>query len=304
MTMNLRHFNLNLLVVFEAMMSERSATKTGQILGLSQSAVSNSLTQLRHLFDDPLFVRHRNEMVPTARALELATPISCALQEVRSIAKTPDTFEPAASNRTFRIGMNDYSAFILLGDIANRVRQQSSGIQISVRNISQNDLHSAIDDDEVDLCIAFTEKVDPRHEALVLFEDEWVCARRAIGRSTLTLDTYLAANHVVVGNTMGNHVDRLLKGIGKSRTNRISIPFCLAAPVLVEKSDLLLTLPSRLAHEFSRGRNIEILKLPFRTPSFPVSMVWHSRFAHDSGLRWMRDLIASTTVQESALNVA
>lgn len=302
--MNLRHFNLNLLVVFEAMMSERSTTKTGQILGLSQSAVSNSLTQLRHLFDDPLFVRHRNEMVPTARALELATPISHALQEVRSIAKAPDTFEPATSNRTFRIGMNDYSAFVLLGDIANRVRAQSSGMQISVRNISQNDLHAALDNDEVDLCIAFTDKVDPRHEALVLFEDEWVCARRTIGRSSLTLDSYLAANHVVIGNAMANHVDRLLKGIGVARNNRVSIPFCLAAPVLVEKSDLLLTLPSRLATEFSRGRKIEICKLPFRTPSFPVSMVWHSRFSHDTGLRWLRDLITSTTVQESALDVA
>jgi len=302
--MNLRHFNLNLLVVFEAMMSERSTTKTGQILGLSQSAVSNSLTQLRHLFDDPLFVRHRNEMVPTARALELATPISHALQEVRSIAKAPDTFEPATSNRTFRIGMNDYSAFVLLGDIANRVRQQSSGIQISVRNITQNDMHSALDDDEVDMCIAFTDKVDPRHEALVLFEDEWVCARRTIGRSSLTLESYLAASHVVIGNAMANHVDRLLKGIGVSRTNRVSIPFCLAAPVLVEKSDLLLTLPSRLATEFSRGRKIEICKLPFRTPSFPVSMVWHSRFSHDSGLRWLRDLIASTTVAEPVQYVA
>ncbi len=302
--MNLRHFNLNLLVVFEAMMSERSATKTGQILGLSQSAVSNSLTQLRHLFDDPLFVRHRNEMVPTARALELATPISHALQEVRSIAKAPDSFEPATSNRTFRIGMNDYSAFVLLGDIANRVRQQSSGIQISVRNISQTDMHAVLDDDEVDLCIAFSDKVDPRHEALVLFEDEWVCARRNTGRSTLTLEAYLNANHVVIGNSMGNHVDRLLKGMGASRTNRVSIPFCLAAPVLVEKSDLLLTLPSRLAREFSRGRNIEISKLPFRAPSFPVSMVWHSRFSHDAGLRWLRDLIASTTIQESALDVA
>lgn len=302
--MNLRHFNLNLLVVFEAMMSERSTTKTGQILGLSQSAVSNSLTQLRHLFDDPLFVRHRNEMVPTARALELATPISHALQEVRSIAKAPDTFEPELSNRTFRLGMNDYSAFVLLGEIANRVRAQSSGIQISVRNITQTDIQAVLDNDEVDICIAYTDRVDPRHEALVLFEDEWVCARRSVGRSPLTLDAYLAANHVVVGNAMANHIDRQLKTLGATRTNRVSIPFCLAAPVLVEKSDLLLTLPSRLAREFSRGRNIDILKLPFLTPNFPVSMVWHSRFAHDSGLRWLRDLIASTTVAEPAQYVA
>ena len=302
--MNLRQLNLNLLVVFDVMMSQRSTTKAGQILGLSQSAISSSLAQLRLSFEDQLFIRHKNEMVPTARAHEIAGPIGQALLQVRSVTGPAEAFDPVGSARTFRIGMNDYGAFVLLGGIINRVREQSDSIRIAVRNVGTNETHAAIDNDDVDLCIAFSDSVDPRHESKVLFEDEWVCARRAGGRSSLTLDDYLAASHVVIGHGMTNHVDRLLKGIGVSRTNRVSLPFCLAAPVLVEESDLLVTLPSRLAREFSRGRKIEIRKLPFRTPNFPVLMVWHSRRARDPSLSWLRDLIASTTVEVPILNVA
>jgi DNA-binding transcriptional LysR family regulator len=301
---NLRQFNLNLLVVFDTMMSHRSTTKAGQTLGLSQSAISSSLSQLRLAFEDELFVRHKNEMVPTARALEIAGPIGQALIQVRSVTGPAEEFDPAESNRTFRLGMNDYGAFVLLGGIVNRVREQSSNIRISVRNIGTNDVHAAIDNDDVDLSIAFSDKVDPRHDSKVLFEDEWVCARRAGGKQTLTLDDYLAASHIVIGHGLTNHVDRLLKAIGVARTNRVSLPFCLAAPALVEESDLLVTLPSRLAREFSRGRRIEIRKLPFHTRGFPVLSVWHTRRARDPGLMWLRELIASTTVQLPMLNVA
>lgn len=302
--MNLRHFNLNLLLVFEAMMAERNTTKAGQALGLSQSAVSSALAHLRRSLDDDLFVRRRNEMIPTARAKELAGPIGQALLQVRSVTEAPARFDPKACSRTFRIGMNDYGAFVLLGEIVNRIRQQSDNVRISVRNISANDAHATIDNDDADLCIAFTETADGQHETDVLFRDDWVCARRAGRKATLTLDEYLAANHVVVGNTLSNHVDRLLKSMGASRTNLVSVPFCLAAPLLVEQSDLLLTLPRRLACEFGRGRDIEIRDLPFPTRGFPVSMIWHARSARDAGLTWLRGVIASATVVEPIRHVA
>ncbi|MCF3934942.1 LysR family transcriptional regulator [Acuticoccus sp. M5D2P5] len=302
--MNLRHFNLNLLVVFEAMMSQRSTTRAGQILGLSQSAISNSLAQLRLAFDDQLFVRHKNEMVPTQRAYEIAGSVSQALAQIRALTGEVQTFDPATSERTFRIGMNDYSAFVLLGGIVEHVRAQSSTIKICVHNIGNDTIHQAIDSDDADLCIAFDERDDPQHETQVLFEDEWVCASQGAGRGPLSLADYLEANHVVIGTGLGNHVDRLLKTMNLERVNRVSLPFCLAAPVLVEGSDLMLTLPRRLAHEFSRGRKIDIRRLPFRTHGFPVSMVWHSRRNDDAGLTWLRNLIASTTLEESLLNVA
>ncbi len=285
-------------------MAERSTTKAGQVLGLSQSAISSALANLRRSFDDDLFVRRRNEMIPTARAKELAGPIGQALAQVRSVTNASAPFDPSGCDRVFRIGMNDYGAFVLLGEIVNRVRQQSASIRVTVRNINANDAHTAIDNDDVDLCITFSETANSQHETEVLFRDEWVCARRAGGNTTLTLDDYLEANHVVVGHTLSNHVDRVLKDIGVSRINRVSMPFCLAAPLLVEQSDLLVTLPRRLAHEFGRGRNIEIRDLPFRTRGFPVSMVWHPRSASDAGLVWLRGVIASAVAVEAMRHVA
>jgi DNA-binding transcriptional LysR family regulator len=290
--MNFRSFNLNLLVIFETMMAEKSTTKTGEILGLSQSAVSNSLAQLRTLLNDALFVRMRNEMVPTPRAMELIGPISEALAQVQKAVAPVDAYNPADSKRTFRIGMTDYTAFVILAGILSGVRNGGRGIKICVQNINASQIHSAIDKDEVDICVGFSGETNETHIVELLFRDDWVCARRATEHKALTMEDYLAASHVVVGNTLSNHVDRVLAKAGVSRNNTISIPFCLAAPVLVEQSDLYLTLPRRLAMEFSRGRHIEIRELPFSTRGFPVAMFYHSRVANDPGLKWLREVIS------------
>lgn len=293
--MNLRSFNLNLLIVFEAMMTERNTTRAGELLGLSQSAVSNSLAQLRTLFGDPLFVRTRNEMVPTPRALELIGPVSEALARMQKIVAPPEEYDPSESKRTFRVGMTDYTAFVMLSRVLNRVRSASRSIKISIQNINASQIHSAIENDDTDLCVGSPSEPNDAHICELLFKDDWVCARHADGSNRpLTMSDYLAASHVVVGKTLSNHVDRALAKAGVSRNNVISVPFCLAAPIVVERSDLYLTLPRRLAIEFSRGRNIEIRELPFATRGFSVSMVYHSRFADDPGLKWLRQIISTS----------
>lgn len=291
--MNLRTFNLNLLIVFEAMMAERNTTKAGEQLGLSQSAVSNSLSQLRILFGDPLFVRIRNEMVPTPRAMELIGPISDALAQMQKVVAPPEAYNAAESKRTFRIGMTDYTAFVMLSGILTRVRSASQNIKISIQNINASQIHSCLENDDVDICVGSPSETNDAHVSELLFNDDWVCARRADGiNRSMTMKDYLAASHVVVGKNLSNHVDRALAKVGVSRNNIISIPFCLAAPVVVEQSDLYLTLPRRLAVEFSRGRDIEIRELPFATQGFSVSMIHHSRFTNDPGLKWLRHIIS------------
>lgn len=291
--MNLRTFNLNLLIVFEAMMVERNTTKAGEHLGLSQSAVSNSLSQLRVLFDDQLFVRIRNEMVPTPRAMELIGPVSDALAQMQKVVAPPKGYNASESKRTFRIGMTDYTAFVMLSGILNRVRSMSQSIKISIQNINASQIHSCIENDDVDICVGSPSETNDTHVTELLFKDDWVCARRADGSNRpMAMKDYLAASHVVVGKNLSNHVDRALANVGVSRNNIISIPFCLAAPAVIEQSDLYLTLPRRLAVEFGRGRGIEIRELPFETHGFSVSMVYHSRFTNDPGLKWLRQIIS------------
>ena len=97
-----------------------------------------------------------------------------------------------------------------------------------------------------------------------------------------------------LAKSLSNHVDRALANVGVARNNIVSIPFCLAAPVVIEQSDLYLTLPRRLAAEFSRGREIEIRELPFTTHGFSISMVHHSRFTSDPRLKWLRQIISAS----------
>lgn len=288
--MNLRQLNLNLLVVFDAMMATRNTTKAGRQLGLSQSAISNSLTQLRGLLNDPLFVRIANEMRPTARALALAPPVREALLKVEEAVGGAKEFDPATEQCAIRIGMTDYGAFLLLDKIARSVRQQAAGIRLQVRAVTAEQIDEMLDHDEVDLCIGFGQAGDHQQSEL-LFRDDWVAACAPVGRP-LTMEEYLSANHIVIGDKMFNHVDRLLKQAGHTRNNVISLPFCLVAPVLVEDSDMMLTLPRRLAQEFARGRRIEIKELPFKTRGFSICSILHERMAKDPRLIWLLDVIS------------
>ncbi len=290
--MNLRNINLNLLLVFEAMAAERSTTKAGHVLGISQSAVSNSLAQLRSTFDDPLFVRVKNVMVPTPKALELARPIHEALQLFRSAVGNGKPFDPATDSCAFRIGMADYCAFLLLGTIAKHVRKEAKNVKLRVRNVAADNFERVLDDDEVDLCIGFYEGSEGKHQSELLFWDDWVAAS-AGHRGPLDIETYLNANHIVVGDRMCNHIDRILKEQNLVRCNVVSLPFCLAAPVLVEDTDLMLTLPRRLARAFLEERQIGISELPFPTDGFPVQMTWHTRVDADLKLKWLRSLVSS-----------
>ncbi|GAB4183369.1 MAG: LysR family transcriptional regulator [Thalassobaculales bacterium] len=294
--MSFRNFNLNLLLVFEAMMTHRNTTRAGKALGISQSAISNSLSQLRAVLDDPLFTRNRNEMVPTPRALELAGPVSAALLQVREAIDSSAAFDAARSARVFRIGMSDYSAYVLLEGIVAAVREQSDSIRISVKNVSPADICEAVEQDEVDICIGFADRSGGYLQTMTLFEDQWVCARRQ-SRKPLTMEEYAGGRHVVIGNDLSNHIDRLLALRGITRTNVVSLPFCLAGPLLIEESDLLLTLPRRIAEQFRRGRRIDICELPYPTRGFPVIMMWHERAEHDPGARWMRSVIAAASGQ-------
>lgn len=289
--LNLRSLNLNLLVVFDAMITEGTVTKAGRALSLSQSAISNSIAQLRQVFGDPLFTRVKNEMVPTPRALALATPIRAALAQLRAAVVPAETFTPAQATRTFRIGMTDYSAFVLLPHLMREIRRQSKGIKVTIRSVTVENMLDTIDADDVDVCVGSHTGSDERHHADYLFNDEWVCARTGDAREPFTLDTYLAANHVVVGERLQNHIDRTLKILNLSRRNVISLPYCLVAPTLVEDSDLVLTLPRRLALDFKRGRRIQIHELPFQAKPFALHTVWHSRMEVDAGVIWLRQVL-------------
>src|SRR6202158_2708145 len=144
--------DLNLLVVFDAIMMERSATRAGPRRGLSQPAMSHALTRLRHMLKDELFVRSPNGMMPTPRAEELATPVRIALEGLQQSLE-PVQFEPSAATRTFHIAVDNYAAIVLVAPIAARIAKIAPGVTLDFRPSGTLDVLQLLDRSELDLAI-------------------------------------------------------------------------------------------------------------------------------------------------------
>jgi DNA-binding transcriptional LysR family regulator len=292
--MNFASINLNLLVVFDAIMSQRSLTRAGQALGLSQPAISHALGQLRHMLDDPLFVRARGEMRPTARAREIAGPLHAALEQINASLTQALPFDPLKHDLCLRIGMTDYTAFTLLGRITDRVRSISPRCRIQVRAVTPATFGDMLENQDIDLCIASAGFSDNVNESEVLFFEHWVCARsagRSAGEDVISLADYLSADHLVIGEEMVNHVDRLLAQRQLKRRNVIGMPFCLVAPTLAEQTDVMVTLPMRVATGFASRSSIALYHVPFETRGFPVRLAWSRRHGSDPAIAWLRGVI-------------
>jgi DNA-binding transcriptional LysR family regulator len=175
---NLRAVDLNLLVVFDAVMSERSVTRAAERLHLTQPAVSHALSRLRATFADPLFVRTPAGLEPTAPALRLAGRIAVVLDEIGSILTPGGGFDPATSTRCFTIGMSDYAAFVILPKLAARVRQAAPLAQLVVRHTSHDHGLAALDGGVAELIVGAFPPAPARFAATLLFKEGFLCAAR------------------------------------------------------------------------------------------------------------------------------
>lgn len=154
--MNLAGVDLNLLVVFDALMAERHVTRAGERIGLSQPAMSAALNRLRHLLKDELFIRRSDGMHPTRRAIELAVPLRQALLQIQA-ALEQEIFVPAEAKRTFKLATNDFAASVLLPSLGARIGAEAP--QVDIRVIAADDplAMTLLDQDAVDLAIALRE---------------------------------------------------------------------------------------------------------------------------------------------------
>jgi DNA-binding transcriptional LysR family regulator len=315
-TVNLSGVDLNLLHVFDALMTERSVTRAGQRVGLTQPAVSNALGRLRQVFDDELFIKTANGMVPTARAEALAMPIRAALETIRTALSANGAFTPETSERTFTLGMNDYVEFTLLPSLMHELRRVAPGIRLHVRATNRVTGLEALDTAAVDLAIGSFPAIKSWHRSESLFSENWVCVgcdcNSMLPQSDqITLDAYLAGPHLVVtsreesGNADGllGDFDDLLRRRGlPNRRVVATIPHFLAAPFVIERTPLLATMEERLARRHLGHLGLRLFKLPFEVASFEVVQVWHRRDEADPGHRWLRTRIETLAADIAAGN--
>jgi DNA-binding transcriptional LysR family regulator len=302
--MNISSVDLNLLVVFEALLEQRNVTRAAKQVGLSQPAVSNALARLRDLLGDRLFTRTAHGMQPTARAAQLAGPVRSALAQLRGALAGPPGFDPSTSARSFRLAAMDYAEMLLLGGLLRRIHTAAPGVQIFVRRLErlflppEEDLRAGT----IDAAIGFfagASAVEPgTHMHDLMEEPNVLMARRGhpLLRGQLRVEQFAAAAQIGVFYRLESRglIDNVLAGAGLGRTLQSTSPHFLTVPYAVAESDLIACVPAGLARRFQKILPLGTRKLPVAVPPFHLRLAWHERASDDPAQQWFRKLIVET----------
>lgn len=290
--MNLRSVDLNLLVILDALMQERSVRRAAERVGLSQSAMSHALDRLRKVIDDELFVRSASGMEPTPRALQLAGPLRLALQDIRS-ALAPDRFDPAASRDVVVLAVETYETIVVLPQLVDEIRQEAPGLELSVQSGSVNEILSGIDQGRIDLAIGLFSGLPDRFMTCRLLSDDHVAvlsANHPLAGAALTLDGYLGVPHLLVSMSGASTdvVDDVLMEGDRRRRIVMRLPHGLAAITALARSDMIATVTRGAARIFAQTAPLVLRELPFDVPATVFRLVWSRRLHNSPANIWLR----------------
>jgi len=290
---NVQDIDLNLLRVFDAVLHERGVTPAAGRLGLTQPAVSNALARLRVLFGDPLFLRTPGGMDATPFARELAGPVRQALALLESALAHGPGFDPATSTRAFRFYMSDLGQIEFLPPLVERVQREAPGVRLEAAGLDVEDIAAALAAGALDLAVGFLPSLSAPVRRTALFRDPYVCLMRADHQiKALTKKSFLTALHVLVTYRGGHRViEEAFERAGISRRIALRVPHFTVVPMVLERSDLILTLPSKIARVYERQGRFKFLPPPVPIPPADVAAHWHERFERDPGNRWLRETV-------------
>jgi DNA-binding transcriptional LysR family regulator len=289
--MNVQDIDLNLLRVFDAVLQERSVTAAAGRLGLTQPAVSNALARLRALLGDALFVRTPVGMEATPFARGVAEPVRQALALLDSALAHGPGFEPASATRALRFYMSDLGQIEFLPPLIERVQRAAPGVRLEAVALEVEDIAGALGTGALDLAIGFLPGLGPPVRRRALFRDPYMCLMRADHPiKTLTKRKFLDASHALVTYRGGHRVvEEALERAGLARRISLRLPHFTVVPMVLERTDLICTLPARVARVFERRGKLKSLPPPVPIPVADVAVHWHERFDADQGNRWLRE---------------
>lgn len=296
----LRRLDLNLLPVFAALMRERSVTRAGRALFLSQPATSAALARLRDALKDELLVRNGRTLEPTARATQLMIELEpCLVTLARTLGEaTP--FDPATDHRTFRIGCTDDVAVALLPALPIRLRELAPRCDLVLRQANYRTIPQMLESGEISTAVAYMEDDLPASaKQRVARRGGFAVVRDADSPGPIDLDAYCARPHVLVTPQGDLHgfADEALEAIGRSRRVVLGLPdFGLVRRVIIG-TDLLCSVPAFLAEALVGSGGIAADPLPFRRTNgrdFEIRMAWRATVDHDPAEEWLRARIVET----------
>jgi DNA-binding transcriptional LysR family regulator len=283
--------DLNLLRVFFAIWDLRSLTAAGERLGLTQPAISHALRRLRERFGDPLFVRVANRMLPTDAAVRLHEPLDQAFELLNRTLQSGVVFDPRVTERTLRVAMSDIAEVYLLPRLITELSRISPFIRVHIVPLVPESLVSSLRSGEIDLAIGAVSVSDKDLTGIDIVNDRYICLVRAnhpIARSRLTRSSFSKLRFFFARTT--STVYQLAEQWLADEAARPQIAVrghFTTAPEIVRHSDLAAIFPRMLALDLHRAKDFRLLDLPFELPPMEVKVHSHSRFANDTGIKWM-----------------
>lgn len=295
----LRNFDLNLLVAFKYLIEERNVSRAAQKMFVSPSAMSHVLQRLRQQLDDPVLVKASQGMTPTQRALDLLEPVDTVLGQVEKMLRPPEEFSPESSRRRLVIATTDYIELILLPSLVETLGQLAPNIEIFVREPHRKLPETAIAENPVDFMIGFDVNLTPPPHIRCepLFEDRMTSVVRQdhpiLTGDDMTFEQFMAGNHMLISRRENGTglIDDWLEQRGLSRKIGLILPNFLSAPLIVANTDLILSLPLRLAERFAKLAPLKILPTPVELPPYKLIMSWHPLQEKDPAHAWLRQQI-------------
>lgn len=309
--MNLSKVDLNLFIVFDAIYTEANLTRAGQIVGITQPAVSNALARLRETFNDPLFVRTAQGMVPTPMAQNIIGPVRNALSLLRVSVQESRIFNPLQAVKNYRISMTDLTEAVILPALFQRLRRQAPHVTIESFLSKRREMTKELAAGRLDFAVDAPLNTDPQVRHVKLMADKYVCAMRqghpSAGKEVFKLDDYLALSHIHISSRRSGlgYVDLALGKMGIQRKVALRSQHYLMASQVLQQTDMVMTVPER----FAKRHDLRYFQLPVNdVPAVETHLYWHESTDQDPANRWMREqiieLCQQVTAQENKLEMA
>ena len=290
---DLRRVDMNLLVIFEALMFEKNLTRVAEKLFMGQPAVSAALGRLRDLFDDPLLLRNGRAMEPTARALDILKELQPAMDVISGAVSRAKEFEPASSCDVFRIGLSDDAEFGLFPPLLRQLQQEAPGIVVVVRRANYLLMPALLASGEISVGVSYTTDLPANAKRKVLRRSMPKLLRADTVPGPLSLDDFCARPHALVSfaGDLSGFIDEELEKLGRKRHVVLAVPQFNGLSTLLSGTDIVATVPDYTADALTAAGGVRAEDPPLPVRSFELHMAWRGSQDNDPGERWLRSRI-------------
>ncbi|MGF1721950.1 LysR family transcriptional regulator [Vibrio kyushuensis] len=288
------NLDLNLMVIFDAIMQEQSITSAAERLSMTQPSVSNAVSRMRHVWNDPLFVKQGRGIRPTPYAITLWENIGDPLESIR-LAAVKSAFDPATLQRTFRIATTDWMADLFWLSLRQSIEKEAPHVNIHAVPYNVNG-ESLLLNADVDMVLDYFEGNSSMVHTQHLFDNHFVCAMRPdhpLANEELTIDKFASAEHLLLslsGEASGG-VDIELRKQGLTRRISMTVNHCYNLATLLINTDMITTIPLPIILKHVNSGQLVIRRTPFPMAPGPISMSWHTRHQRDQATLWLREKI-------------